>query len=95
MQLGEATRLKPEAFDAHTQLGYAYFKLSRVPMAVEELRTAIRLKGDYPLAHYYLGLVFIQQGNKAGAQTQYGILQRLDPEMAQRLYNAAPPGMRN
>lgn len=95
MQLAEATRLKPEAYDAHTELGYANYKLGRLPMAVEELRTAIRLKGDYALAHYYLGLVFIQQGNKAGAQTQYGVLRRLDPARAQQLYNAAPPNMRN
>ena len=95
MHLAEATRLKPEAYDAHTELGYAYYKLGRYPMAVEELRTAVRLKGDYVLAHYYLGLVFIQLGNKTGTQTQYAILRRLDPAKAQQLYDAAPPNMRN
>ena len=93
--LAEATRLKPEAYDAHTELGYAYYKLSRLPMAGEELRTAIRLKNDYALSHYYLELVFIQQGNKTGVQNQYAVLRRLDPKKAQQLYDAAPANMRN
>ena len=63
--------------------------------AVETLRAAIRLKGDYATAHYYLGLVHIAQRNKVGAQQEYVILQRLDRDLAQKLFNAAPPNMRN
>ena len=87
--------LKPEYVDAHTELGFAYLKLHRLPAAVETLRTAIRLKGDYATAHYYLGLVYIEQRNKAGAQAEYSILQRLDRGLAQKLFDAAPPNMRN
>jgi hypothetical protein len=47
------------------------------------------------MAHYYLGLVFIEQRNKVGAQEQYRILQRLDPKKAQQLFDAAPPNMKN
>ena len=62
---------------------------------MEELRTAIRLKGDYATAHYYMGLVHIAQRNKQGAQAEYVILQRLDQKLAQKLFDAAPPNMRN
>jgi Tfp pilus assembly protein PilF len=87
--------LKPEYVEAHTELGFAYLKLARLPAAVETLRTAIRLNPDYATAHYYLGLVFIEQRNKAGAQGEYRVLQRLDPARAQQLFNAAPQNMRN
>jgi len=93
--LGVAVQLKPEAYDAHSELGFAYYKLGRLPAAVETLRTAIRLKGDYATAHYYMGLVHIAQKNKQGAQAEYVILQRLDHDLAQKLFNAAPPNMRN
>ena len=69
--------------------------LHRLPAALEELRTAIRLKNDYSTAHLYLGFVYIEQKNKAGAQAEYQILKRLDPAQAQQLFDAAPPNMRN
>jgi tetratricopeptide (TPR) repeat protein len=93
--LREAVRLKPEAYDAHSELGFAYYKLGRLPMALEELRTSTRLKNDYALAHYYLGLVHIAQKNKQAAQAEYAVLQRLDRDLAQKLFDAAPPNMRN
>jgi tetratricopeptide (TPR) repeat protein len=94
-QLREAVRLKPEYFEAHTELGFSYYKLHRLPAALEELRTAVRLKPEYAMSHYYAGLVFIEQGNKVGAQEQFRILQRLDQALAKKLYDAAPPNMRN
>ncbi|MDX6529373.1 MAG: hypothetical protein QOH41_1663 [Blastocatellia bacterium] len=93
--LREAVQLKPEAYDAHSELGFAYYKLGRLPAAAETLRTAIRLKGDYATSHYYMGLVHIAQKNKQGAQAEYVILQRLDRDLAQKLFAAAPPNMRN
>jgi hypothetical protein len=42
-----------------------------------------------------MGLVHIAQKNKQGAQAEYVILQRLDRDLAQKLFNAAPPNMRN
>jgi tetratricopeptide (TPR) repeat protein len=93
--LRAAVQLKPEAYDAHCELGFAYYKLGRLPMAGEELRTSIRLKNDYALAHYYMGLVHIAQKNKQGAQSEYAILRSLDRDLAQKLFDAAPPNMRN
>ena len=87
--------LKPEYVEAHTELGFSYYKLHRLPAAVEQLRTAIRLKNDHAAAHLYLGYVYIEQKNKAGAQSEYAVLKRLDPEKAQQLYDAAPASMRN
>ena len=94
-QLGEAVRLRPDYVEAHSELGFAYLKLHRIPAALEALQTAIRLKNDYATAHYYLGLVYIEQKNKAGAQAEYAILQRLDRALAQKLFDAAPPSMKN
>jgi tetratricopeptide (TPR) repeat protein len=93
--LREAVQLKPEFVEAHSELGFAYLKLGRLPAAAETLRTAIRLKGDYATAHYYMGLVHIAQRNKTGAQAEYVILQRLDPKLAQKLFDTAPSNMRN
>ncbi len=87
--------MKPEAYDAHSELGFAYLKLGRLPAAADTLRTAIRLKSDYATAHYYMGLVHVAQKNKQGAQAEYAILQRLDKALAQKLFDAAPPNMRN
>jgi tetratricopeptide (TPR) repeat protein len=69
--------------------------LGRLPAAVEALRSAIRLNANFANAHYYLGLVHIAQKNKSGAQAEYAILKRLDQQLAQKLYDAAPPNMRN
>ena len=93
--LRAAVLLKPEAYGAHSELGLAYYKLGRLPAAAETLRTAIRLKGDYATAHYYMGLVHIAQKNKVGAQAEYTILRRLDAKLAQKLFDAAPPNMKN
>jgi len=63
-------------------------------LAAEELRTAIKLKNDYATAHYNMGLLYIEQRNKVGAQGEYAILQRLDRDLAKKLFDAAPPNMR-
>ena len=66
--------------------GYAYHRLNRDREAVEQYRQAVRLKPDYSLAHYNLGISYIKMGNRNGAMEEYRILQRLDQDQARKLY---------
>ena len=87
--------MKPEYVEAHTELGFALWKLHRLPAATESLRTAIRLRNEDATAHLYLGYVFIEARNKPGVLNEYRILRQLDATKAQKLYDAAPANLRN
>ncbi len=48
---------------------------------------ASRIKPDLAEAHYYLGLAYLFSGDTGSALDEYKILEGLDPEMANILYN--------
>jgi hypothetical protein len=48
---------------------------------------AIRLKPDYLMAHYGLGLAYILSSDRDSALKQFKILKTLNQELADRLFN--------
>ena len=46
------------------------------------------LKPTYAQAHYSLGLVYASLNDKDGFTREFAILKRLDPKLADQLYNA-------
>ena len=83
----QAIRIDPDDVDAHYNLGYAYGNLGMYKEAIEVYKQAIRIKPDDVGAHYYLGLGYIFLNDKVSALEQYKILENLDSEMANELYN--------
>jgi Flp pilus assembly protein TadD len=98
----QAIRLKPDDASAHLQLGTAYgylasslVKRGQYEKGIEifkqggaEYKQAIRLKPDDARAHLGLGMSYLIQGDRGAALEEYKILQTLDKERANVLFNA-------
>ena len=59
--------------------------------AVEAFRQAIRFKPDFGKAYFNLGKTLLGQGNRDAAIEQYVVLQNLDQDWAEKLYNLIYP----
>lgn len=78
----QAVQLAPDYEPAYPDLGAAYYRLQRHKEAAAAFEQAIRLKGDDANAYLGLGMAQLALGNKTGAQEQYRILQKLNPQSA-------------
>jgi tetratricopeptide (TPR) repeat protein len=87
----QLTMLKPGDANAQINLGEAYAAASRNDEAVEMFRQAIRLKPDLGKAYFNLGKTLLARGERDAAIEQYVILQNLDEEWAEKLYNLIYP----
>ncbi len=83
--------LKPGDANAQNNLGEAYAELARYNEATEAFNQAIRLKPDFGKAYFNLGKTYLSQGNRDRAIEQYVILQNLDQDWAEKLYNLIYP----
>lgn len=84
--LEEYTRLAPKDSDGHFQLGVAYEVISSRSLddrvterAIEELKLALSIKRDYPLAHYYLSKAYRRLGMLDEANAEFELYERLSP----------------
>jgi Tfp pilus assembly protein PilF len=84
--LEEYTRLAPNDSDGHFQLGVAYEVISSRSLddattqrAIDELRLALSIKRDYPLAHYYLSKAYRRLGMMDQANAEFELYERLSP----------------
>lgn len=48
-------------------------------MAIEQFRTALSLKPDFPKAHYNLGLGYLGKGSKDMARTEFELELSVNP----------------
>ncbi|HXI22331.1 MAG TPA: trypsin-like peptidase domain-containing protein [Pyrinomonadaceae bacterium] len=87
----QLSALRPGDASAQNSLGEAYEAIARHDESVEAFRQAIRLKPDFGKAYFNLGKTLLAQGNKDAAVEQYVILQNLDQEWAEKLYNLIYP----
>jgi tetratricopeptide (TPR) repeat protein len=87
----QLSALRPGDANAQNSLGEAYEAIARHDESVEAFRQAIRLKPDFGKAYFNLGKTLLAQGNKDAAVEQYVILQNLDQEWAEKLYNLIYP----
>src|SRR5947209_2878573 len=83
--------LKPGDAGAQNNLGEAYEAMGRHDEAVEAFRQAIRFKPDFGKSYFNLGKTLLGQGNRDAAIEQYVVLQNLDQDWAEKLYNLIYP----
>jgi protein O-GlcNAc transferase len=81
----KAIQLKPDFAEAYFNLAVLYAKSKRIQEAAQNLAQAIHYKPDYVEAHFYLAQIFLAVGDRNGANLEYQILSKLDPNTAQRL----------
>jgi type IV pilus assembly protein PilF len=55
----------------HTELGASYLQRNQLPVALEELREAVRVDPNYGLAHSIMGLVHANLGEDAKAEASF------------------------
>jgi tetratricopeptide (TPR) repeat protein len=72
-------------------MGMAYLSLKKFDEAIDSLKHAILLKPDFGKAYYNLGVAYMTQGDRDSALNQYNILRSLDPDRAEKLYDALNP----
>lgn len=83
--------LKPGDANAQNSLGEAYAAAAKSDEAAETFRQAIRLKPDFGKAYFNLGKTLLARGQRDAAIEQYVILQGLDEDWAEKLYNLIYP----
>ena len=76
----EVLRLKPDASNAHYNLGFLLYDLKRYEEAEKEYREAIRLKPDSFDVHYNLGILLYDLKRYEEAEKEYREAIRLKPD---------------
>ena len=79
------TELKPDNPDALYLLGTSYLQLKQYEKALQPLVKCTELKGDHAYAHYNLGIAYYVLKDRYSANIEVGILQKLNPELAEKL----------
>src|SRR5258705_6522847 len=82
-----AISYKPDFALAYNKLGQAYSNDRDYKNAIDAYTQALRLDSSSPLTHYNLGLAYTANDKKESALAEYRILQTLNPDLAQDLYN--------
>lgn len=78
----QAIRLGSTEPKTYFSLGQSYYSLNLYKEAREAYKRAVRVKPDWAEAHYQLGWMYHILGDEDASQSQYKILQTLDPAMA-------------
>jgi tetratricopeptide (TPR) repeat protein len=76
-----------EAVAAYAALADTYAIQGLAPSAVRYYKKAIRLKPDHAYAHYMLGRLYSDDGDKAAALDEYKILMNLDHDLTAKLFD--------
>ena len=85
-----ALQNKPDdkmAVDIYVDLGLAYNELGHFTETVKVSRNAIRVDPDSPIAHWLLGLTYLNLGDRTSALDQYKILKDLHEGSANDLFD--------
>ena len=78
--LKKSISLDPSSSEIHLQLGNLYSQRQKYGEAVPEYREALKLSPDIPDAHFRLGQAYVHLGQKALAQAEFQIHQKLYQE---------------
>ena len=84
--IGEKSDARTRA-RAHTELAAGYYQLGNMGVALEELKTAIRVDSDYAQAYDVQGLVFMALRENAKAESSFDRALRLAPDDPGILHN--------
>jgi tetratricopeptide (TPR) repeat protein len=86
LHYAEALRIKPDYVKAHNNLGIALTQQGKIQEAVTHFAEAVRLQSDFAEAHINLGLAYLMIGDKVSAVKEYKVLEKLNPDLANKLY---------
>ena len=78
----KAVALSPNHAESYLGLGVTYTVLGRNKDALEVCRKAVQIKPEYAQAHYALALIYLKLGDRAAAVREWGVLEKLDPTLA-------------
>lgn len=84
--IGEKSDARTRA-KAHTDLAAGYYQLGNMGVALEELKTAIRVDSDYAQAYDVQGLVFMALRENSKAEDSFDRAMRLAPDDPGILHN--------
>jgi tetratricopeptide (TPR) repeat protein len=87
----QLSALKPGDANAPNNLGEAYLGTGRYNEAIDSFKQAIRLNPALGRAYFNLGKAYLALGNREGAMEQYSLLQSLDANWAEKLYDLINP----
>ena len=73
---------RPNNARAYNCLGVVLFDADRIPEAIRNYETALRLKPDYPEAHNNLGYALTKAGRIPEAIAELGVALRMEPDYA-------------
>ncbi len=83
----KALDIHPAFTEALFNLGAVYGKLGHVADEMAAYKQTIRTNPDFAPAHYAIGQIYLKKGDKAAALGQYKILQKLDEDIAHKLFD--------
>jgi tetratricopeptide (TPR) repeat protein len=83
--LTKFTELNPDNPDVFYLLGTSYLQLKRYERALAPLEKCIELREDHVYAHYNLGIAYYVLKDRYSANMKVDILQKLNPELAEKL----------
>ncbi len=78
--LKRAAELDPKLSDAYLQLGIVYADQKKYAQAIREFQSALNAQPDLTEAHYRLGQAYLRTGEKARAQEEFEVYNRLHKE---------------
>ena len=83
----DAVKKDPRYANAYFQIGYCNAQLGRYPDAFDAYKKAIQIQPDFVLAHFYLGLIYLEARDRNHALEEHKILKNLDRNYADDLLN--------
>ena len=85
----EDLRARPRDFDALMVQAHVFRHLSQWKLSAESFQKAIAVRPDSAHAHFQLALVYLAT-DQPQVVDEYAVLQKLDPELAKKLYALKP-----
>ncbi len=87
----EASRLNPDLFLAHYNLGVTYGKKGQWDASIDSFKEVIRLEPDIASVHFALGEAYAKKGDRGKALAEYEWLRNRKPDWAEELLAKIPP----
>jgi tetratricopeptide (TPR) repeat protein len=85
--LTKYTEMKPDNPDVYYLIGTSYLQLKKYEKALKPLEKCIEFNKDHAYAHYNLGIAYYVLKDRFSANMKVDVLQKLNPELAEKLRN--------